>query len=301
MASLENSKIISPVFRLASIGNHIRIAYRTAGNPGNPAILLLHGFPTSSNMFRNLIPLLAAKYYVVAPDLPGFGFTEVPDTYQFSFEKLTDTIEAFLRILDISNYALYIFDYGSPVGFRLALKNPSKIMGIIAQNGNAYEVGLESAFWDPIKEYWKHDQTAPEFVESLSAYLQDENSVISQYTGGVVDKYSVDPASYTLDIALLNRIGQIPIQIKLFHDYRNNVELYPEFQKLLREANLPVLVVWGKNDTIFTIKGAEAYRADAKLMKIVYYETGHFALETHVSEIAQEISTYFYDRIINRT
>ncbi|CDH13924.1 probable Epoxide hydrolase, member of the alpha/beta hydrolase fold family [Zygosaccharomyces bailii ISA1307] len=300
MASLENSKIISPVFRLASIENHIRIAYRTAGKPDNPVILLLHGFPTSSNMFRNLIPLLAAKYYVVAPDLPGFGFTEIPETYQFSFEKLTDTIEAFLRILNISSYALYLFDYGSPVGFRLALKNPSKIMGIIAQNGNAYEIGLESAFWDPIKEYWKHDQTDPEFMESLSAYLQDENNVISQYTRGVADIYSVDPAGYTLDNALLKRIGQIPIQIKLFYDYRNNVELYPEFQKFLREANPPLLVVWGRNDTIFSLKGAEAYRSDAKSVKIVYYETGHFALETHVSEITQEISTYFYDKLNNR-
>lgn len=288
---------ITPTFHRVCVQENVKIWYRTAGRPSNPAILLLHGFPTSSNMFRNLIPLLATKFYVIAPDLPGFGFTEVPWDYEFSFAKLTETIEQLLQILSISKYSLYVFDYGAPVGFRLALKHPSSITGLVIQNGNAYEVGFDDGFWAPLKEYWKHDETDGMYVTALTAYLQDERNVISQYIGGVHDPDSVDPTNYTLDICLLRRPAQIQTQLKLFYDYRKNIELYPEIQTFFRNSEIPVLVTWGKNDKIFNMEGAESYRKDAKCLKIVYYESGHFALETHVAEIAYEITNYLYEKI----
>ncbi|EHN00426.1 YNR064C-like protein [Saccharomyces cerevisiae x Saccharomyces kudriavzevii VIN7] len=282
------SSIIA-TFHKIRVQDGAKVWYREAGVAGNPTIVLLHGFPSSSNMFRNLIPLLASQFHVIAPDLPGFGFSETPDDYTFSFDALSDTVGYLLDALKIEKYFVYIFDYGSPVGFRLALKNPSKITAIISQNGNAYEEGLDDRFWGPLKAYWKSYQSDPAFVEALSSYVQDPANVISQYHDGVADIEAVDPAAYTLDIALMQRTGQTDIQLELFFDYQNNVKLYPEFQQFLRDSNIPVLVAWGANDTIFSVAGAEGYRKDVDNLKIVYYDTGHFALETHVVEIAEEI------------
>lgn len=287
---------ITPTFHKTQTQDGVKVWYREAGERGNPIIVLLHGFPTSSNMFRNLISLLARHFHVIAPDLPGFGFSETPDDYDFSFDALSDTIGYLLDTLSIDRYFIYIFDYGSPVGFRLALKNPSKIRGVITQNGNAYEEGLDDRFWGPLKEYWKSYQSDPKFVKALSSYIQDPANVISQYHGGVANTESVDPAAYTLDIALIQRVGQTDIQLKLFFDYQKNVKLYSEFQRFLRDSNIPVLVAWGRNDTIFSVSGAEAYRKDVKNLKIVYYDTGHFALETHVVNIAKQIISVFGEK-----
>lgn len=297
MTELEEKLLVTSSYGYVNVDQGVKIWYRSAGKLGAPTILLLHGFPTSSNMFRNLIPLLASKFRVIAPDIPGFGFTEYPANYEFTFENLTNSIEQFVEALRISKFSIYIFDYGSPVGFRLALRKPSSITGLVTQNGNAYEVGLDDRFWAPIKEYWKHDQEDPKYIQAFTEYLQDEKNVITQYVDGVSDPSSVDPTNYTLDYALLKRPNQEAIQIKLFHDYRTNVELYPEFQRFLREADIPVLVAWGKNDTIFTPEGAESYRADAKRLKVVYYPTGHFALETHVAQIADEITTHIFQNV----
>lgn len=297
MTTYEQKMEATPAFGKVSVEGGVNIWYRTAGKWGAPIMVLLHGFPTSSNMFRNLIPLISSRFRVIAPDIPGFGFTEVPDDYDFTFGNLTKSIEQFLKALKIPKYSLYIFDYGAPIGFRLALKNPSSIAGIVVQNGNAYDVGLDDRFWGPVKEYWEYEQTDTQYVESFTEYLQDEKNVLSQYLDGVDDPVSVDPTNYTLDCALLKRSGQISIQIKLFHDYETNVELYPEFQKFLRNANIPVLLTWGWNDKIFTVAGAESFRRDVKCLKIIYYKTGHFALETHCGEIANEITTYFYQKV----
>lgn len=280
-------------FHKIQVQDGVKVWYREAGAAGNPTILLLHGFPTSSNMFRNLIPLLAGQFHIIAPDLPGFGFTETPENYKFSFDSLCESIGYLLDTLSIEKFAMYIFDYGSPVGFRLALKFPSRITGIVTQNGNAYEEGLDDRFWGPLKEYWKSYQSDPVFVKSLIPYLQDPANVICQYHDGVPAIESVDPAAYTLDIALIQRIGQADIQLRLFFDYQNNIKLYPAFQKFLRDSKIPVLVAWGANDTIFSVAGAEAYRKDVDNLKVVYYDTGHFALETHVVAIAEEIISMF--------
>lgn len=297
MTTLAENKIITPNFHQTLVQGNVKIFYRSAGKASAPVILLLHGFPTSSNMFRNLIPLLASKFHVIAPDLPGFGFTEIPDNYEFTFANLAESIDQFLKVLEISKFSVYVFDYGAPVGFRLALKNPSNVTGIVVQNGNAYEVGLDDRFWSPIKEYWMRDQNDPQSIKTFTEYLDDQNNVSSQYLNGVKDPSSVDPTNYTLDISLLSRRRQAFIQTKLFHDYKTNVELYPKFQLFFRESSVPILVTWGKNDSIFTIEGAESYRSDATDIKIVYYESGHFALETHVAEIAYEITTEFYEKI----
>lgn len=297
MTGLEEKLIVTSNFGSVTIDQGVKIWYRSAGQLGAPTILLLHGFPTSSNMFRNLIPLLASKFHVIAPDIPGFGFTEYPEHYEFTFDNLASSIEQFLKALNVSKFSMYIFDYGSPVGFRLALRNPSAITGLVVQNGNAYEIGLDDRFWAPLKEYWKHNQEDPRYIQAFTEYLQDEKHVLSQYLDGVSDPTSVDPTNYTLDCALLSRPDQIAIQIKLFHDYRTNVELYPEFQSFLRNADIPVLITWGKNDTIFTVEGAESYRKDANRTRIVYYQTGHFALETHVAQIADEMDTFLLQNI----
>lgn len=298
MSTFEQKIDMTPNFGKIKIDQGVKIWYRTAGKWGAPTILLLHGFPSSSNMFRNLIPLLAARFYVVAPDIPGFGFTEYPEDYEFNFANLTNSIEQFLKALNIKKYSVYVFDYGAPIGFRLALKSPSAITGIVVQNGNAYDEGLDDRFWEPIINYWEQEQTDPEYVKIFTDYLQDEKNVKSQYLTGVDDSVTVDPSNYTLDFALLSRPGQTAIQIKLFHDYETNVDMYPDFQEFLRDAKIPVLVTWGWNDQIFTVEGAESYRKDVKCLKIVYFKTGHFALETHAAEIAHEIVAFLYQKVI---
>jgi pimeloyl-ACP methyl ester carboxylesterase len=270
-----------------------RIFYREAGPEGAPTLLLLHGFPTSSHMFRNLIPALADRYHVVAPDLPGFGFSDAPNRNQFryTFENLTKAIDSFIQSIGIERFAIYVFDYGAPVGFRLALARPERITAIISQNGNAYVEGLSQG-WNPIQKYWK--EPTPENRAALRAFLKPETTKW-QYVHGVQDESQVAPESFELDSALLARPGNDEIQLDLFLDYANNVALYPKFQEYFRAKQPPLLAVWGKNDPFFLPPGAEAFKRDNPNAEVHFYDTGHFALETHHQEIAGAIRD-FLDR-----
>jgi pimeloyl-ACP methyl ester carboxylesterase len=242
-------------------------------------------------MFRELIPRLADQYRVIAPDLPGFGFTEVPEkrNYRYSFEALARTLEAFTDALDLKRYAIYVFDYGAPTGFRLAMNHPERITAIISQNGNTYEEGLGDA-WGPIRKYW----SAPteENREELRQNVLTLNATRWQYTHGVANPDAVAPESYTLDAALMERPGNREIQLDLFLDYASNVKLYPKFQEYFRNAKPPLLAIWGKNDPFFIPAGAEAFRKDIPDAHVRFLNTGHFALETHVVEIATAIKEF---------
>jgi pimeloyl-ACP methyl ester carboxylesterase len=270
-----------------------RVFYREAGPKDAPAILLLHGFPTSSHMFRDLIPALADRYHVVAPDLPGFGFSDAPDSKQFryTFDHLADLIGRFVAAIGLGRYAIYVFDYGAPVGFRLALRDPERITAIITQNGNAYEEGLSEG-WNPIQKYWK--QPTGQNRAALRAFLTPE-ATKWQYLHGVHDETLVAPEAYVLDSALLARSGNDEIQLDLFLDYATNVALYPKFQEYFRTAKPPLLAVWGKNDPFFLPQGAEAFKRDNPAAEVHVYDTGHFALETHYREIGATIVD-FLDR-----
>ena len=264
-----------------------KIFYREAGAKSEPTILLLHGFPTSSHMFRNLIPALAEDYHVVAPDLPGFGFSITPDrkTFRYNFENLAKVIGKFVETIGLERFAIYVFDYGAPVGLRLALTYPERITAIISQNGNAYEEGL-SERWNPIQKYWKEPTEANR--NALREFLKPETTKW-QYTHGVADASQVAPESYTLDAALLARPGNDEIQLDLSLDYASNVALYPKFQEYFRTKQPPLLAVWGKNDPFFLPPGAQAFKRDNPNGEVKLLDTGHFALETHVEEIAREI------------
>lgn len=268
----------------------VQVFYRSAGDPDSPVILLLHGFPASSFMFRNLIPRLADEYRVIAPDLPGFGFTETPPerNYVYSFDSLAKTIQAFTKALNLNRFAIYVFDYGAPTGFRLAMAKPDQIVAIVSQNGNAYEEGLSEG-WNPIQKYW-NEPTAQNRT-ALTDFLAPQ-ATKWQYTHGVSDPDSVAPESYTLDAALLGRPGNKDIQLDLFLDYASNVKLYPRFQDYFRKSKVPLLAIWGKNDPFFIPAGAEAYRKDLPNAKVQFLDTGHFALETHVEEIAAAIKDF---------
>ena len=263
----------------------IRIFYRSAGDAASPVLLLLHGFPTSSFMFRDLMPLLADQYRVIAPDLPGFGFTEVPEKrkYTYSFDALACTIEAFTDALGLNRYAIYVFDYGAPTGFRLAMAHPEQVTAIISQNGNAYEEGLGDA-WGPIRKYWSEPNAANR--EVIRQNILTFEGTRWQYTHGVANPDTIAPESYTLDTALLERPGNKEIQLDLFLDYASNVKLYPKFQEYLRKAKPPLLAIWGKNDPFFIPAGAEAFRKDLPNAQVQFLNTGHFAIETHAIEIA---------------
>ncbi len=265
----------------------VKVFYRESGDFNSPALLLLHGFPSSSHMFRDLIPLLANKYRVVAPDLPGFGFSDAPDRNQFeyTFDNLATIIESFTEIVGLKRYALYVFDYGAPVGFRLALKNPERVIAIISQNGNAYDEGLSEG-WNPIQKYWKSPTEANR--TALREFLKPAMTKF-QYVHGISDETLVAPESYMLDSALLARPGNDEIQLDLFLDYASNIALYPQFQKYFRTKRPPMIAVWGKNDPFFLPCGAEAFQRDNPNAEIHFYDTGHFALETHVREIAAAI------------
>src|SRR5215469_14344355 len=269
----------------------VRVFYRAAGEAEAPVVLLLHGFPASSFMFRDLIPRLAADYRVIAPDLPGFGFTEVPAErrYVYSFDALAVTIERFAEALHLDRYAIYVFDYGAPVGFRLAMANPKRVTAIISQNGNAYEEGLGDA-WGPIRTYWS--QPTPENREVLRQNILTLEATRWQYTHGVANPEAVAPESYTLDAALLERPGNKEIQLDLFLDYASNVKLYPEFQEYFRRSAPPLLAIWGKNDPFFIPAGAEAYRKDLPDARVQFLDTGHFATATHLVEIASAIKDF---------
>ena len=268
----------------------VRVFYRTAGDENAPVVLLLHGFPASSFMFRELLPRLASDYRVIAPDLPGFGFTQVPAErqYAYTFDGLAATIEAFTRALKLDRYAIYVFDYGAPTGFRLAMAHPERVTAIISQNGNAYEEGLSEG-WNPIQKYWKEPTSANR--AALRNFLKPETTKW-QYTHGVTDPDSVPPESYTLDAALLERPGNEDIQLDLFLDYASNVKLYPKFQEYFRKSQPPLLAIWGKNDPFFIPPGAEAFQRDLPKTKVQFLDTGHFALETHVLDIAAAIKDF---------
>ena len=264
--------------------NGLNVFYREAGNSANPAILLLHGFPTSSHMFRGLLPLLADRYRVVAPDLPGFGFSETParEGFAYTFDHLAEVIGAFTEAVGLTSYALYVFDYGAPVGLRLAMAHPERITALISQNGNAYEEGLSDG-WNPIQKYWQ--QPTPDNRAALRTLLTPKTTHW-QYTHGVADPAQVAPEAPALDQALLERPGQDEIQLDLFGDYQSNVALYPRFQEYFRAHQPPTLAVWGQNDPYFLPAGAEAFRRDNPAAEVHFLDTGHFVLETHLSQAA---------------
>jgi len=279
-------------YQYAAVGDH-KIFYREAGPKTAPPVLLLHGFPTSSHMFRNLIPLLAERYHVIAPDLPGFGFSSAPDRtrFRYTFEHLAKTIGSFTEVIGLNRFAIYVFDYGAPVGLRLALEHPERITAIISQNGNAYEEGLSQG-WNPIQKYWK--EPTAENRAALRDFLTPD-ATKGQYLYGVPDETLVAPEAYALDSALLARPGNDEIQLDLFLDYASNVSLYPKFQEYFRARRPPLLAVWGKNDPFFLPPGAEAFKRDNPNAEVHFYDTGHFALETHYGELAGAIRD-FLDR-----
>ncbi|KAI5457060.1 putative hydrolase [Mariannaea sp. PMI_226] len=273
--------------------NDAKVFYRHASPSGSAkgTILLLHGFPSSSHQFRNLIPLLADRgYEVFAPDLPGYGFTTVPAGYVYTFKNIANTIDAFVAALNLKKFAIYIFDYGAPTGLQLALKHPDKVAAIVSQNGNAYEEGLGKDFWAPIQKYWKsgseEDRNALRFALELDITKW-------QYTNGSPNPDKIQPESYHLDDALMKREGNKEIQLDLFYDYRTNLDLYPSFHEYFRKSQVPVLAMWGKNDVIFTPPGAEGFKKDVKKLELKFVDAGHFAIETNENEFADSMHSFF--------
>jgi pimeloyl-ACP methyl ester carboxylesterase len=265
----------------------LNVFYREAGKKSAPTLLLLHGFPSSSHMFRNLIPMLAEQYHLVAPDFPGFGRTDLPSREEFSytFANLAGVTSKFTEAIGLKFFSIYIFDYGSPVGLRMAVKHPERIQAVISQNGNAYVEGLSDG-WNPIRAYWK--EPTRENRDALRSMLTPQTTEF-QYVHGVTDKSLVSPDGRSLDDFYLARPGAHEAQLDLFLDYAKNVEMYPEFQKFFRTAKPPLLAVWGKNDPFFLPAGAEAFKHDIPNAEIQFFDTGHFALETHCDEIAVAI------------
>jgi pimeloyl-ACP methyl ester carboxylesterase len=273
----------------------MKIFYREAGPKDGPVLLLLHGFPSASHMFRDLIPLLADRVRLVAPDLPGFGQSDMPTAKEFNytFDGIADRIERFTEIIGLTRFAIYAFDYGAPTGFRLAMRRPERITAIISQNGNAYEEGLSDG-WNPIRTYWNDPSAANR--EALRAFLQPETT-IWQYMHGVSDPSAVSPDGYSLDNFYLARTGAADVQLDLFGDYKSNVALYPKFQSYFRAHKPPFLAVWGKNDPFFLPPGAEAFKRDIPNAEVKFFETGHFALETHSGEIATAIAAFLASNV----
>ena len=286
---------VTPVYYRTRSVDGVNIFYREAGPPNAPVVLLLHGFPTSSHMFRNLIPLLADRYHVIAPDYPGFGESDAPDHTKFSytFAHYADLMDGLLGQLGATRYAMYVMDYGAPVGYRLALKHPERVTALIVQNGNAYEEGLK-AFWDPIKAYWANDTAANR--AALDVLVAPETTIF-QYTDGMSDVSRIDPDNWRHDQPLLDRPGNKDIQLDLFHDYGSNVPLYPQFQAFFREWQPPTLIVWGKNDKIFPADGAAPYLRDLPKAELHLIDSGHFALEDRLDEMGPLIRD-FLDRTL---
>jgi pimeloyl-ACP methyl ester carboxylesterase len=263
------------------------VFYREAGHAKRPKLLLLHGFPSAGHMFRDLIPLLEERFHIVAPDLPGFGQSDMPPrgSFTYTFDSIAKVIERFTEVIGFDRYAVYVFDYGAPTGFRLAVHHPERITAIVSQNGNAYEEGLSDG-WNPIRAYWQ--DPSPANRKALEAFLSPETTRW-QYTHGVNDPSLVSPDGQNLDNYYLARPGAGEVQLDLFGDYKSNVALYPTFQKYLRTHKPPVLAVWGKNDPFFLPAGAEAFKRDVPDAVVRFFDTGHFALETHAREIASSI------------
>ena len=278
--------------------NSASVFYRHAGPADGLTILLLHGFPSSSHQFRNLIPLLAGKgYRVIAPDLPGFGFTTVPEGYEHSFANLAKTITAFVDALKLAKFAIYIFDYGAPTGLRLALEKPDDVVAIVSQNGNAYEEGFGADFWAPIRKYWasgaQEDRDALRFALELPATKW-------QYTDGSPHPDAIQPEAYHLDQALMERPGNKDVQLDLFYDYKSNVPLYPAFHEYFRKSKVPVLAMWGKNDSIFVAPGAEAFKKDVEKLELRLVDAGHFAIETNEELFADSMHDFFEKHAVFR-
>ena len=261
----------------------LKVFYRAAGDSGSPVVLLLHGFPSASHMFRDLIPELASQYRVVAPDLPGFGMTEQPtrDSFAYTFDNLAKVIGRFTEVLGLERFAIYVFDYGAPVGFRLALAHPDRIRAIVSQNGNAYLEGLSDA-WAPIRAYW--DEPTPANRDALRGLLSSQTT-LWQYTHGVSDSALVSPDGRNLDDFYLSRPGNDEIQLDLLGDYRSNLALYGEIQAYLHNERPPLLAIWGRNDPFFVPPGAEVFRRDVPDAESRFVDSGHLALETHAREI----------------
>ena len=276
----------------------LNIFYAEAGPADAPVILLMHGYPTSSFMFRNLIPILSQKYHIIAPDLPGFGFSDFParDKYNYTFDNLAATMQGFIDNLKLKHFALYIFDYGAPVGLRLATHNPEKITGIISQNGNAYEEGLLDWSDGLVTAYWLHD--TKENRDALRKFFTLEGTNF-QYRHGVTDQSLIAPQAIYLDQQLMDRPGNLEMQLDLLLDYRNNITLYPVFQAYFRQYKPELLAVWGNKDPYFSPPGAEAFKKDDPNATVKFYDTGHFALETHYREIGQDILEFMV-RVQNR-
>ena len=263
------------------------IFYREAGPKDAPALVLLHGFPSASHMFRDLIPQLADRFRVIAPDLPGFGQSDMPDRgkFRYTFDNIARVIDRFIEVIGLGRFAIYVFDYGAPTGFRLATWHPERVTAIISQNGNAYQEGLSDG-WQPIRAYWEDPSQANR--DALRTFLAPETTVW-QYTHGVLDATAVSPDGYSLDNFYLARPGADEVQLDLFGDYKSNVALYPAFQEYFRTHKPPFLAAWGKNDPFFLPAGAEAFKRDIPEAAVRFFDTGHFALETHASEIAAAI------------
>ncbi|MDK4734445.1 alpha/beta hydrolase [Rhizobium sp. CNPSo 3490] len=295
-AAITQQVSVTVHYRSAKIDG-INMFYREAGPSDGLVVLLLHGFPTSSHMFRNLIPLLADRYHVIAPDYPGFGQSDAPDhtKFAYTFARYADMVDTLMNQIGAKKYAMYVMDYGAPVGYRLSLKHPERVSGLIVQNGNAYEEGL-CEFWDPIKAYWADD--SKEKREALSNLVVLETTKF-QYTDGVKDLTRISPDNWVHDQALLDRPGNKDIQLDLFHDYGTNVPLYPQFQAFFRERKPPTLIVWGRNDKIFPEDGAHPYLRDLPHAEMHLLDTGHFALEDKLDEMAPLIRD-FLDRKVAR-
>ena len=277
------------IYRKIDVGG-VKIFYREAGAVDKPTMILFHGFPSSSHMFRELIPRLEEDFHLIAPDYLGFGQSDMPsrETFAYTFDNLADVMEKFLECLGVEKFFMYVFDYGAPIGFRLAVKNPQKILGIVSQNGNVYAEGLGKK-WAARAEYWKNP--TPELREQYKSAFAPE-TIIGQYTFGTPEG-SVSPDGYSLDIFYTRRAGYDEIQSDLIFDYQSNVALYPTFQKYLREHQPKLLAVWGKNDPSFVWQGAEAFRKDLPAAQIHFVDSGHFALESHCDEIATLIKNFF--------
>ncbi len=268
----------------------LKVFYRQAGPADAPVLLLLHGFPSASHMFRDLMPLLADRFCLIAPDLPGFGQSDMPDRSHFSytFDRLAGVMGRFTEVVGLQRFAFYVFDYGAPTGFRIAVNHPERITAIISQNGNAYEEGLSEG-WKPIRAYWQQPSQANR--EALRAFLAPE-ATRWQYTHGVIDETAVSPDGLSLDNFYLARPGADEVQLDLLGDYQTNVALYPTFQRYFRTHRPPLLAVWGKNDTFFLPAGAKAFKSDLPAAAVRFFDTGHFALETHAAEIAAAIRAF---------